>query len=245
MAALSCLLLPLAAPHRQRRAAANALAPRRCVGVRAAASDDLSGAFGRFVAEKGAALPPLRPSPFMPPHRCVEAQLEALQSCDYPDEGAGVRVAWEFAQRRSAQLYGKHGAPFVLREGATDPSVLEDRIPWPAAAENRHLVLGWVPRKTRLVAPDQTFERFAATLAATPYDKLLRAERFELAPPAFNADASECEVTARVLPAEPLDPAQPWLTFNFRLRCVEGGAYRGCWMTRHVEAPWLPGRNYQ
>ena len=233
--ALALLCAPALAPRRRRRST-----PLRC----AAASDDLAGDFGKFVADRGAALPPLRPSPFMPPHRSVEALLEALQSVDYPEENAGVRAAWEFAQRRSAQLYGSHGAPFTLRDGATDPSVLADRIPWPAAAENRHLVLGWVPRRTRLVAPDQDFARFAATLAAPPYDTLLRAERFELAPPAFNADASECEVAARVLPATGHAEPGSWLMFLFRMRCVEGGAYRGCWMTRHVEAPWFRGRNY-
>ena len=236
MAAAALCLPPLAAPRRRRPHVR-----RRCVV--AASSDEYD--FNKFVADKGAALPPVRPSPFMPPHRAVEAQLEALQSVDYPEENAGIRVAWEFAQRRSAALYGSHGAPFTLREGATDPSVLADRIPWPAAAENRHLVLGWVPRRTRLVAPDLDYARFAATLTAPPYDALLRAERFELAAPAFNADASECEVVARVIPAEPPAGTEPgWLTFLFRMRCVEGGAYRGCWMTRHVEAPWYAGRNY-
>jgi hypothetical protein len=47
----------------------------------------------------------------------------------------------------------------------------------PAEAENRHIVLGWVPRRTRLRAPDQNFERFAATLNAPPYNALLCAER--------------------------------------------------------------------
>ena len=142
--------------------------------------------------------PPVKPSPFLPPHRAVEAQLQALQSCDWPEEGSGVRCAWEFAQRRAATLFGAYGEPFTLRAGATDPSVLEarparwpsaraacadvlkrtqDRIPLPAAAENRHLVLGWVPRRTRLRAPDQDFARFAATLNAPPYSALLCAEQ--------------------------------------------------------------------
>ena len=235
LSAASLCPLALAAPRRRPRR--HAVAPR-------AASDDLAGDFGRFVSGSGASLPPVHPSPFLPPNRAVEAQLQALQSVDYPEERAGVRVAWEFAQRRSASLYGRQGAPFTLREGATDPSILADRINWPAAAENRHLVLGWVPRRTRLVAPDLDYARFAATLESPPYDKLLRAERFELAPPAFNADATECEIAARVLPAEPLDPAQPWLTYLFRLRVPAGGAYRGCWMTKHVEAPWFTGRNF-
>jgi hypothetical protein len=40
-------------------------------------------------------------------------------------QGAGARCAWEFALRRSAQLFGSQGEPFVLREGATDPSIME------------------------------------------------------------------------------------------------------------------------
>ncbi len=114
-------------------------------------------------------------------------------------------------------------------------------MPLPAEAENRHLVMGWVPRRTRLVAPDQNFERFAATLSAPPYNALIGAEQWELvAHPAFNADASECELSVRVLPAA----GPPWTEFRFRMRCVDSGSFRGCWMVRHVEAPNFPF-NYQ
>jgi hypothetical protein len=77
---------------------------------------------------------------------------------------------------------------------------------------------------------------------------LAQRRRFELiAAPAFNADATECEVTVRVVPAEPVAAqaeGSEWVEFHFRMRCVEGGAYRGCWMTKHVEAAWFP-HNYQ
>jgi hypothetical protein len=42
-------------------------------------------------------------------------------------QGSGVRCAWEFALRRSAQLFGSQGEPFVLRAGATDPSIMAAR----------------------------------------------------------------------------------------------------------------------
>jgi hypothetical protein len=111
--------------------------------------------FSRFVAASpgGGAAAATRPSPFLPPHRAVEAQLAALQRCDWPEEGAGLRCAFEFALRRPP------------------------REPDAATLESRHLVLGWVPRRTRLRAPDQDFARFAATLAAPPYSALIGAER--------------------------------------------------------------------
>ena len=70
--------------------------------------------------------------------------------------------------------------------------------------------------------------------------------RFEIvAHPAFNTDATECEMTVRVLPAAAVEGAPAgWLEFRFRLRCVDGGAFKGCWMTKHVEAPWF-SHNYQ
>jgi hypothetical protein len=43
-------------------------------------------------------------------------------------QGSGVRCAWEFALRRSAQLFGSQGEPFVLRAGATDPSIMAARF---------------------------------------------------------------------------------------------------------------------
>jgi hypothetical protein len=89
-------------------------------------------------------------------------------------------------------------------------------------------------------------------LAASDLSSTLtpRPRSFELvAHPAFNADATECELSVRVVPAEPVAEVQaatgsPWVEFRFRMRCVEGGAFRGCWMTKYVEAPWYP-HNYQ
>ncbi len=54
-------------------------------------------------------------------------------------------------------------------------------------------------------------------------------------------------MTVRVVPAEPVATqagGSEWVEFHFRMRCVEGGAFRGCWMTKHVEAAWFP-HNYQ
>lgn len=52
-------------------------------------------------------------------------------------------------------------------------------------------------------------------------------------------------MTVRVLPAAAVEGAPAgWLEFRFRLRCVDGGAFKGCWMTKHVEAPWF-SHNYQ
>lgn len=184
---------------------------------------ELESELGLLVSQKAVAR---RPSPLMPPHRCVEAQLEALARPDYPEDGDGLRTAFAFALR------------------AADSRVAPR---WGAAGPGDGRVLGWSPRRTRLVAPGAGFERFAAALNQLPYQLLLRHERSELlAWPAFNEATAECEVVARVWPApshELPHGTQPWRDFTFRLRCVEEGPHKGCWMTRHVETPW-DTRNY-
>ncbi|KAF5835748.1 hypothetical protein DUNSADRAFT_6929 [Dunaliella salina] len=61
---------------------------------------DLAGAFSSFLLQSGQAgqRPPVTPSPLMPPHSVVAAQMEALQRNDYPETDAGLQTAYRFSK---------------------------------------------------------------------------------------------------------------------------------------------------
>jgi len=188
---------------------------QRLCPLRAAAGDAdgaaLAGSFARNLLARESALlaPPTHPSPFLPPTRVVEAVLLALQRNDTPDEGAGLRTAFAFSLRRPPA-----------------PGQLPDRLK----------VLGWRPRRTRLVAPDEDFQVFAQRLSEPPYSLLLGAALYESAPPAFAVGSEECEITVRVAGDE-----GPSTVFLFRLACVLGdGPWKQCWMVKSVATPAWP-----
>jgi hypothetical protein len=64
-----------------------------CVHIHADA--DLASEFSSFVLRSGQAneAAPVTPSPLLPPHSVVAAQMEALQRNDYPETDAGVVLA--------------------------------------------------------------------------------------------------------------------------------------------------------
>uniref|UniRef100_A0A7S3QVM2 Uncharacterized protein n=1 Tax=Dunaliella tertiolecta TaxID=3047 RepID=A0A7S3QVM2_DUNTE len=77
------------APYRQRARPRTA-----CCSSQQPQDADLAGAFSSFLLQSGQAgqRAPVTPSPLLPPHSVVAAQMEALQRNDYPEADAGVGV---------------------------------------------------------------------------------------------------------------------------------------------------------
>jgi len=159
---------------------------------------------------------PRSPRPELGPREAVEAVLFAMQR----GELEGLDVAFDFS----------------LRPG-------ESRAASPAPQPGQPAVLGWAPRRTRLVPPAQSRDRFCAALRDSPYAALLRADAAWVSPepPAFRGaevgGAEECEL--RVLSVSVAEGAAERGAWTFRLRRPEQSAFAErarCWLIKHVAA---------
>lgn len=239
-------------PVRVQSRAAGAAPAARCYRrqrvVRCASSippssgeDGLSAEFGKLLqgrCRRPAAEYAL-PAPALMPEEVVETVVCALQACDYPEVGAGVQLALRFSLRRAdLQLFSTLGQSQRVSSAAAVAADTGDTVPASSSQEDGANVLGWVPRRTRIRAPDHDPIQFERTLRAEPYRALIEGDRVDVGVPAMNPNFAECEVP--VVAVEGGEERE----LVFRLHKPERGRDAGCWLIKHVHASWDP-TNYR
>jgi hypothetical protein len=175
----------------------------------------LTAARLRCVAEAAAPIPRRTPHASLSPREAVEALLTALVQ---GETSAAVETAFAFALRPSEG--SSRAAPSDLAQGD---------------------VLGWVPRRTRLVAPSLDRSRFEQSLLEPPYVHLLRADAARVVgQPSFRflpgAHLEECEMRVISLQADVESEAlrHEW-TIRLAKPADASQPRAGCWLVKHVE----------
>ena len=111
------------------------------------------------------------PTPLVPPCTAVESQMNALQCCDWPEDGAGVATAFKFAMPRGAEALAPGEAHLV-----------SFRQSWSAPEEWRQ------------------YDDFAAEVKGS-YGFLIGCEHYQITSGPTFVEADRVTVTVTVLPA--------------------------------------------
>ncbi|KAJ9530137.1 hypothetical protein QJQ45_023418 [Haematococcus lacustris] len=173
--------------------------------------DNLASEFARFLVVKGDAQHQsvIGPSPLLPPHAAVAAQLAALQRPDYPDPGSGVMTCWRFAKPADAARPVSKAIPACA----------------PCAIACVHGIQGHISGAVHSWEAGGRcldLQQFSALLHAPPYNVLLGCDEWKAASPvAFTPSRSGSRAVQAVhirapaapatLPPAPLPPPLPTL----------------------------------
>mmetsp|Transcript_19285 Transcript_19285/g.23024 ORF Transcript_19285/g.23024 Transcript_19285/m.23024 type:complete len:274 (-) Transcript_19285:168-989(-) len=162
----------------------------------------------------------VRPSALLPPTAVVEAQMDALQRCDYPEDNSGVKTAYAFALPHEAEgllVGGSHSSvhawtgseQYVPMEGF---SKVFDSTPYASLLHCE----GWTPASPmKFMGSGQDGD-----------SRAVQAVSIQAIDPSCVVEADICRKQGRLRNYK----------FTFCLRKVKSGPYKDCWMTVGVRS---------
>ena len=149
-----------------------------------------------------------KPSPFLPPTRAIEAQMNALQSNDWPEEGSGIKAAFQFSWPSNAEEVLPGEVNLSLRKSWMSDSYVGEETFFDHLF---HLPYSFLLHcENWEVCEDLCFT---------------------------DREGLEAEQTVKVRSAkgkEALPQAEGHHYFKFRMKQISSGSFRGFWMTDEV-----------
>ncbi|KAJ9529941.1 hypothetical protein QJQ45_023201 [Haematococcus lacustris] len=155
------------------------------------------------------------PSPLLPPHAAVAAQLAALQRPDYPDPGSGVMTCWRFAKPADTARPVSKAVCGLHQLACT-------RVICPLMHKHINGHISGAVHSWEAGGRCLDLQQFSALLHAPPYNVLLGCDEWKAASPvAFTPSRSGSRAVQAVhirapaapapLPPAPLPPPPPAL----------------------------------